>query len=226
MMVARVGPMKRIAGARPAIAAPSQAEKLNGVHSRPSRPFAFKAKGASGRGRGKPPSWNPRAERRLPGRRSSCTKGMFGSPVTAPSRVKVMRTVNLIVVVRRPPAGAELDRDVMDAVERRLRFRDLSRRAQGQRHAPYRGKAPNPFTTRMARSLQFRREAPRERRLGVSFAVPCAKKSTERSSTRRSLQKTINPRKIDVAHANPRATLSSPQPHGIGMTGRNAGNSH
>jgi hypothetical protein len=50
---------------------------------------------------------------------------------------------DLIVIVRRTPAGGEPCRDAMDAVYRRLRLGGLLSRPDGQRDDPDRGKAPN-----------------------------------------------------------------------------------
>ena len=50
---------------------------------------------------------------------------------------------NLIVIVRRTPAGGEPCRDAMDAGDRRLRLGGLRSRHEGQRDDPDRGKAPN-----------------------------------------------------------------------------------
>ena len=74
-MVARLRPMKRIFKTCPAIAEPSRAEKGNGEQSRIAA-IMERASAASSAG--------PPLDR---------TKTIFGSPMTAPSRVKLMRTV-------------------------------------------------------------------------------------------------------------------------------------
>ena len=72
-----------------------------------------------------------------------CAKTILGSPMTAPSRVKADANRDLIVIVRRTPAGGEPCRDAMDAVYRRLRLGGLLSRPDGQRNDPDRGTAPN-----------------------------------------------------------------------------------
>ena len=74
-MVARLRPMKRIFRTCPAIAEPSRAEKCNGVQSR----IAAIMESASAASSARPPL--------------DRTKTILGSPMTAPSRVKLMRTV-------------------------------------------------------------------------------------------------------------------------------------
>ena len=74
-MVARLRPMKRIARTCPAIAAPSRAEKCNGVQSR----IAALMESASAASSARPPL--------------DRTKTILGSPMTAPSRVKLTLTV-------------------------------------------------------------------------------------------------------------------------------------
>ena len=54
---------------------------------------------------------------------------------------------DLIVIVRRMPAGGEPCRDAMDAGDRRLRLGGLRSRPEGQRDDPDRGKAPNRLTS-------------------------------------------------------------------------------
>ncbi len=54
---------------------------------------------------------------------------------------------DLIVIVRRMPAGGEPRRDAMDAADRRLRLGGLRSRPKGQRDDPDRGKAPNRLTS-------------------------------------------------------------------------------
>ena len=74
-MVARLRPMKRMSRTWPAIAEPSSPEKCNGVQAR----IAFSMDRASAESSARPPL--------------ECTKTMRGSSMTAPSRVKLKRTV-------------------------------------------------------------------------------------------------------------------------------------
>ena len=74
-MVARLRPMKRMSRTCPAIAEPSRAEKCNGVQSR----IAAIIEAASAESSARPPL--------------DRAKTILGSPMTAPSRVKLMRTV-------------------------------------------------------------------------------------------------------------------------------------
>jgi hypothetical protein len=54
---------------------------------------------------------------------------------------------DLIVIVRRTPAGGEPCRDAMDAGDRRRRLGGLRSRPEGQRDDPDRGEAPNRLTS-------------------------------------------------------------------------------
>ena len=74
-MVARLRPMKRMSKTCPAIAEPSRAEKRSGVQSR----IAAIIESASAASWARPPL--------------DRTKTILGSPMTAPPRVKLTRTV-------------------------------------------------------------------------------------------------------------------------------------
>src|SRR5271165_5136751 len=128
-MVARLRPMKRIARTSPAIAEPSRAEKLSGVQSLIAV-IMERASAASS-------AWPPLDR----------TKTIFGSPNGAASRREAEANRDLIVIVRRTPAGGEPCRDAMDAGDRRRRADGLRLRPEGQRDDPDRGKAPNRLTS-------------------------------------------------------------------------------
>jgi hypothetical protein len=74
-MVARLRPIKRMSRTCPAIAEPSREEKCKGVQSR----IAAFMESASAESSARPPL--------------DCAKTILGSPMTAPSRVKLRRTV-------------------------------------------------------------------------------------------------------------------------------------
>jgi hypothetical protein len=106
MMVAFLGPIKRIATTRPTIAGPSRVEKCNGGQSRIASIMESARAPSSG---GSPLDRTQAISARLWRRR--------------PAKTDANR--ELVIGMRRPPAGGELRGDVMDAIERWLRVADL-----------------------------------------------------------------------------------------------------